>query len=113
MVEDYSHCRKITDFMHVRIEGLFESFIMISKYEEALDIICKCTNVLPTPLVVNKVIFEVIKNCNGEQAHKAAFYLEDALSMTPEDLNFDFENTLLDSTGTFHDIWSVLAHFVK
>ncbi|GIZ03839.1 ANK_REP_REGION domain-containing protein, partial [Caerostris extrusa] len=86
---------------------------MISKYEEALDIICKCTNVLPTPLVVNKVIFEVIKNCNGEQAHKAAFYLEDALSMTPEDLNFDFKKALEDSTGTFHDIWSVFAHFVK
>ncbi|GFS76416.1 ANK_REP_REGION domain-containing protein, partial [Nephila pilipes] len=100
--------------MNEGVATLFESFALRSEYEDAMEFINVCTNLIPTPFVVNDMIFKIMKNCDAKLVNEGSAYLLNLLSLLPKDpnQNYDFERALKHPTGALPDVWSVLSYFV-
>ncbi|GBN65310.1 hypothetical protein AVEN_242516-1 [Araneus ventricosus] len=103
-----------TDGMNEGMVALFKSFILREDYDAAMDFIEDCIDYVPTPFVLNEIIFRIMMNCNEKLAYKASDYLEGRLRamFVHEDQKSIFINALKDQSGTKPDIWDAFSHFV-
>ncbi|XP_055926046.1 uncharacterized protein LOC129957639 isoform X1 [Argiope bruennichi] len=103
----------ITDMNEGMVE-MFNSFIANKDYEEALQFVSGCFGFVPTPFVINKIIFTIMMNCDESLAEEAEDYLEGVLRiMTTHDKKSNIIEGLSYQSDRNSKVWDTFSHLVE